>query len=72
MLAMDVNDDAGCLNARDASEFLTSILAPTLGQDFIRLPARAAAHPAGLAHLARSAVHWAYRDQAGQECRLPC
>ena len=29
MLAMDANDDAGCLNARVAPAFLASVLAPT-------------------------------------------
>ena len=29
MLAMDVNDDAGCLNVRFAWTFFASMLAPT-------------------------------------------
>jgi hypothetical protein len=29
MLAMDVNDDAGCLTPRSVLEFIASMLAPT-------------------------------------------
>jgi hypothetical protein len=29
MLAMGVNDDAGCLNARGAQAYFASLLAPT-------------------------------------------
>ncbi|AWY40294.1 hypothetical protein DKY63_10470 [Pseudomonas putida] len=31
LLAMDVNDDAGCLNARIVRKFFASMLAPTEG-----------------------------------------
>ena len=34
MLAMDVNDNAGCLNARVALAFFASMLAPTGGPAF--------------------------------------
>jgi len=33
MLAMDVNDDAGCLDARGVHESIASMLAPTGGGD---------------------------------------
>ena len=35
LLAMDVNDDAGCLNARGVLAFFASKLAPTGGNAFI-------------------------------------
>jgi len=40
LLAMDVNDDAGCLNARVARTFIASGLAPTLDRVHLRVIGR--------------------------------
>jgi len=40
LLAMDVNDDAGCLNARVARTFIASRLAPTVNPVHLQVTGR--------------------------------